>query len=246
MVKYNTDERKNNMKTALVTGGAGGIGEAICRSLAADGYMVYVNYSRSKEKAEALAAEIGGKAVGFDVSDIEAVKTAFSDIGRLDLLVNNAGISEIDLFTSIPYEKAARILNINLKGAMNCARTSLPAMINAKNGCIINISSMWGQCGASCEVDYSASKAGLIGFTKALAKEVAPSGIRVNCVAPGFIMTEMNSRFSQEDLELIREDIPLGIFGEPRHVADAVSFLASEKSEYITGQIIAVNGGMVI
>ena len=234
------------MKTALVTGGAGGIGEAICRTLAADGYMVYVNYSRSKEKAETLAAEIGGKAVGFDVSDIEAVKAAFNDIGRLDLLVNNAGVSEIDLFTSIPYEKAEKILNINLKGAMNCARTALPAMINAKSGNIINISSMWGQCGASCEVDYSASKAGLIGFTKALAKEVAPSGIRVNCVSPGFIMTEMNSRFSQEDLDLIREDIPLGIFGEPRHVADTVAFLASCKAEYITGQIIAVNGGMVI
>lgn len=234
------------MKTALVTGGAGGIGEAICRSLAADGYMVYVNYSKSKENAQKIAAEINGCAIGFDVSDIESVKAALSETGRLELLVNNAGISEIDLFTSIPYEKAEKILNTNLKGAMNCARTALPAMINAKSGNIINISSMWGQCGASCEVDYSASKAGLIGFTKALAKEVAPSGIRVNCVAPGFIMTEMNSRFSQEDLDLIREDIPLGIFGEPRHIADTVAFLASEKAEYITGQVIAVNGGMVI
>ena len=105
---------------------------------------------------------------------------------------------------------------------------------------------MWGQCGASCEVDYSASKAGIIGFTKALAKEVAPSGVRVNCIAPGFIMTEMNSRFSEEDLKLIRDDIPLGIFGEPRHIADAAAFLASEQVEYITGQILAVNGGMVI
>ncbi|MCR5601790.1 MAG: 3-oxoacyl-ACP reductase FabG [Ruminococcus sp.] len=234
------------MKTALVTGGAGGIGEAICRELAADGYMVYVNYSRSREKAEAIAAEINGKALGFDVSDANSVREAFSSVGRLDLLVNNAGISEIDLFTSIPYEKAVRILDVNLKGAMNCARAALPAMINAKSGSIINISSMWGQCGASCEVDYSASKAGLIGFTKALAKEVAPSGVRVNCVAPGFIMTEMNSRFSQEDLDLIHEDIPLGIFGEPRHIADAVAFLASPKAEYITGQILAVNGGMVI
>ena len=234
------------MKTALVTGGAGGIGEAICRELAADGYMVYVNYSRSKQKAEELASEISGRAICFDVSDIESVRNAFEETGRLDLLVNNAGISEIDLFTSISREKAERILDVNLKGAMNCARAALPAMINAKSGNIINISSMWGQCGASCEVDYSASKAGLIGFTKALAKEVAPSGIRVNCVAPGFIMTEMNSRFSQEDLELIREDIPLGIFGEPRHIADAVAFLASPKAEYITGQILAVNGGMVI
>ncbi len=137
-------------------------------------------------------------------------------------------------------------MEVNLIGMMNCTRTFLKGMISRKSGCIINISSMWGQVGASCEVDYSASKAGIIGFTKALAKEVAPSGIRVNCVSPGFIMTEMNSRFSDEDLELIREDIPLGIFGEPRHVADAVSFLASEQAEYITGQILAVNGGMVI
>ena len=137
-------------------------------------------------------------------------------------------------------------METNLIGAMNCARTVLPPMINRKSGCIINISSMWGQVGASCEVDYSASKAGLIGFTKALAKETAPSGIRVNCISPGFIMTEMNSRFSQEDLALIKEEIPLGFFGEPHHVADAVAFLASQQAEYITGQVLAVNGGMII
>lgn len=234
------------MKKALVTGGAGGIGSAICRRLAQDGYSVIINYSRSKEKAGALAAEINGQAIGFDISDIKAVSDAFSEIGRIDLLVNNAGISEIDLFHCIPHEKASQIMAVNLTGAMNCARTVLPDMIRNGAGCIINISSMWGQCGASCEVDYSASKAGLIGFTKALAKEVAPSGIRVNCVAPGFIMTEMNSRFSEEDLALIREDIPLGIFGKPEHIADAVSFLASQQAEYITGQTLAVNGGMVI
>lgn len=234
------------MKKALVTGGAGGIGEAICQRLAADGYFVYVNYAHSAEKAKKIAEDIGGEAVCFDVSDVNAVKEAFGVIGKLDLLVNNAGVSDIDLFTSISQDKADKILNINLKGAMNCARAALPHMINAKSGNIINISSMWGQCGASCEVDYSASKAGMIGFTKALAKEVAPSGIRVNCVSPGFIMTEMNSRFSDEDLELIKEDIPLGIFGEPRHIADAVAFLASGSAEYITGQVLAVNGGMVI
>ena len=234
------------MKKALVTGGAGGIGSAICRRLAQDGYSVIINYSRSKEKAGALAAEINGQAIGFDISDIKVVSDAFSEIGHIDLLVNNAGISEIDLFHCIPHEKASQIMAVNLTGAMNCARTVLPDMIRNGAGCIINISSMWGQCGASCEVDYSASKAGLIGFTKALAKEVAPSGIRVNCVAPGFIMTEMNSRFSEEDLALILEDIPLGIFGKPEHIADAVSFLASQQAEYITGQTLAVNGGMVI
>lgn len=234
------------MKKALVTGGCGGIGEAICKKLANDGYIVYVNYAHSKDKAEKIASEIGGTAVCFDVSDNKAVRSALMDTGFVDLLVNNAGISEIDLFTSISDEKAEEILNINLKGAMNCARAVLPEMIKAKKGNIINISSMWGQCGASCEVDYSASKAGLIGFTKALAKEVAPSGIRVNCIAPGFILTEMNKRFSAEELEMIREDIPLGIFGTPEHVAEAVSFMASDRTEYITGQILAVNGGMVI
>lgn len=234
------------MKKALVTGGSGGIGAAVCEVLANEGYYVYIGYSSSREKAEILAEKIGGEPLKIDVSDTESINSAVKIAGEIDLLVNNAGISEIDLFTSISAEKSSRIMAVNLVGAMELTRKILPAMINRKSGCIINISSMWGEVGASCEVDYSASKAGLIGFTKALAKEVAPSGIRVNCVSPGFIMTEMNSRFSAEDLELIREDIPLGIFGEPRHIADTVAFLASEKAEYITGQIIGVNGGMII
>ncbi|MBQ6944862.1 MAG: 3-oxoacyl-ACP reductase FabG [Ruminococcus sp.] len=234
------------MKKALVTGGSGGIGAAVCETLANEGYYVYIGYSSSREKAEILAEKIGGEPLKIDVSDTESINSAVKIAGEIDLLVNNAGISEIDLFTSISPEKSRRIMNVNLVGAMELTRKILPAMINRKSGCIINISSMWGEVGASCEVDYSASKAGLIGFTKALAKEAAPSGIRVNCVSPGFIMTEMNSRFSAEDLELIREDIPLGIFGEPRHIADTVAFLASEKAEYITGQIIGVNGGMII
>ena len=233
-------------KTALVTGGTGGIGEAVCRRLAADGYTIIINYFHSHEKAAALAEELHGTALCFDVADSEITAEAIRNAGDIDLLVNNAGISEIGLFTHITPEKARRIMDINLWGTMNCSRAVLPSMINRKSGCIINISSMWGQCGASCEVDYSASKAGIIGFTKALAKEAAPSGIRVNCIAPGFIMTEMNNSFSAEDLELIKEDIPLGIFGEPRHIADATAFLASDQAEYITGQILAVNGGMVI
>ena len=233
-------------RTALVTGGSGGIGAAICRRLAADGCLVYVCYSSSQAKAEALAAEIGGKAVKLDVTSPADIEKAAELCGAVDILVNNAGVSEIGLFDSLPADRCRRITEVNLVGAMSCARTFVKPMIARKSGCIVNISSMWGQVGASCEVDYSASKAGLIGFTKALAKEVAPSGIRVNCVSPGFIMTEMNSHFSADDLELIREDIPLGIFGEPRHVADAVAFLVSPQAEYITGQILAVNGGMVI
>ena len=232
-------------KKAVVTGGCGGIGEAICRKLSSDGYFVYVNYAHSKDKAEKLASEIGGEAVCFDVSDKNAVKDFFGRVNA-DLLVNNAGISVIDLFTAVSDEKSQQIMDINLVGTMNCARAALPYMINQKCGNIINITSMWGQCGASCEVDYSASKAGIIGFTKALAKETAPSGIRVNCVAPGFILTEMNKQFSKDELNSILEEIPLGFFGTPKHIADAVCFLASEKSAYITGQVLAVNGGMII
>lgn len=233
-------------KTALVTGGAGGIGQAVCRKLAADGFSVYVGYSSSGSKASGLAEEIGGTALKLDVTDSENISEAVRSCGNIDVLVNNAGVSEIDLFTSIPPEKSQRILAVDLAGTMECTRAFAKGMISRKSGCIVNISSMWGQVGASCEVDYSAAKAGVIGFTKALAKELAPSGIRVNCVSPGFIMTEMNSRFSQEDLDLIRDEIPLGIFGEPRHIADAVAFLCSQSAEYITGQILAVNGGMVI
>ena len=234
------------MKTALVTGGTGGIGQALCRRLAAEGYFVYINYLRAKEKALALAEEISGEALKFDVSSPDEVRAAIAAITPPDLLVNNAGVSEVGLFTSLSDERAASLLAVDLSGTMNCSRAVLPEMIRRKSGNIINISSMWGQVGASCEVDYSAAKAGIIGFTKALAKEVAPSGIRVNCIAPGFIMTEMNARYSEEDLALIRDDIPLGIFGEPRHIADAAAFLASAQSEYITGQGLAVIGGMVI
>mgnify|MGYP004505705409 FL=1 len=234
------------MKKALVTGGSGGIGSAVCRMLSENNYMVYINYYSSEKKAQQLADDIKGIAVKFDVSDRNDVNNAVKSIGHIDLLVNNSGISEINTFDSLSPENADRILNINLKGTLNCSRAVLPDMIRNKSGVIINISSMWGECGASCEVDYSASKAGVIGFTKALAKEVAPSGIRVNCISPGFILTDMNRNFSDEDLKLIKEDIPLGIFGTPENVADSVIFLASEKASFITGQILGVNGGMVI
>lgn len=234
------------MKKALVTGGSGGIGSAVCRMLSENNYMVYINYYSSEKKAQQLADNIKGIAVKFDVSDRNDVNNAVKSIGHIDLLVNNSGISEINTFDSVSPENADRILNINLKGTLNCSRAVLPDMIRNKSGVIINISSMWGECGASCEVDYSASKAGVIGFTKALAKEVATSGIRVNCISPGFILTDMNRNFSDEDLKLIKEDIPLGIFGTPENVADSVIFLASEKASFITGQILGVNGGMVI
>ncbi len=237
-------------KAALVTGGSGDIGQAICRRLSKDGYFVIVNYLHSKESAETLAEEIGGTAVRFDVSDRKETEDAISGLLRkypeTDLLVNNAGVSAIDVFQNLDKNISDRIIGTNLGGTMNCSRAVLPDMIRRKSGVIINISSMWGQCGASCEVDYSASKAGVIGFTKALAKEAGPSGIRVNCVSPGFISTGMNSGFTPGELEDIRNEIPLGIFGKPEHIADAVAFLASDEAGYITGQILAVNGGMVI
>lgn len=233
-------------RKVLVTGGSGGIGAAICRKFAEEGCLVYINYRSSQEKAERIAAETGGIAVRFDVSDADAVRRAISETGAPDVLVNNAGVSEVELFTALTDDRARRLLETDLIGTMNCARAVLPGMIRRHSGCIVNISSMWGEVGASCEVDYSAAKAGVIGFTKALAKEAAPSGIRVNCVSPGFIMTEMNSRYTPDELEAIREEIPLGIFGEPEHVAEAVEFLASERAAYITGQVLGVNGGMVI
>ena len=237
-------------KIALITGGTGGIGQALCREFSKNGYHVIINYAHADGKAQSLAYEISSESAKFDVGDISAVQQSVGRIideyGHIDVLINNAGVSEIGLFTHIPQERYIQIMQTDLMGTMNCARAVLPSMISRKAGNIINISSMWGQCGASCEVDYSAAKAGVIGFTKALAKEVAPSGIRVNCIAPGFIMTEMNARFSPDELDGIREEIPLGIFGEPRHISDCAAFLASNKSEYITGQVIAVNGGMVI
>lgn len=164
-------------KKALITGGAGGIGEAICRKMAEEGYFVFIGYSASEDKANRLAAEIDGEAIKIDVTKYDEIQAAAEKIGYAEVLVNNAGISEIELFTRISAENSRKIMETNLIGAMNCSRIFLSEMISEKRGCIINISSMWGQVGASCEVDYSASKAGMIGFTKALAKEVAPSGL---------------------------------------------------------------------
>ncbi len=243
------------MKTAVVTGGAGGIGAAICEALCRQGYSVIINFCHSKENAEKLAARLcacGYDAVvfGADVSrsnEADAlIDFAFSYGGRLDLLVNNAGVSLRTLFDLTSDEQWRSITDINLTGVFNCSRAAVKHMLSAKNGRIINISSMWGQTGGACEVAYSASKAGVIGLTKALAKELAPSGITVNCICPGVIDTPMMSGFSDEDKSLIAEDIPVGKFGTPEDVANAVAFLASDNSSYITGQVIGVNGGSVI
>lgn len=244
------------MKTALITGASRGIGTACAIALAKCSYNIVLNYNNSEEKALNLAKILADNyavevlCVKADVSDKaqvdEIVKTAIDRFSTIDVLVNNAGVSLEKLFTDTTPDEWDKVISTNLTSVYNVTHAVLPTMISKHSGSIINISSMWGQVGASCEVAYSASKAGVIGLTKALAKEVAPSNIRVNCVAPGVIMTDMMSGFSDEDLALIKEEIPLGDFGTAKNVADTVSFLASDKAQYITGQVIGVNGGMVI
>lgn len=244
----------NNKKTALVTGGAKGIGSAICRALAIDGYKIAINYNSSQTEAVDLKNELSAitevEIFKADVSDSKQVKEMFSVIekvfGGVDVLVNNAGIAGQMLFTDITDEMWQKMINVNLSGAFYCCREALKFMINKKSGRIINIASMWGETGASMEVHYSASKAGLIGLTKALAKEVGLSGVTVNAVSPGVIMTDMMNSFSEADIAVLKDETPLNSLGTAENVADAVSFLASEKADFITGQVISVNGGFVI
>ena len=233
-------------KTALVTGGAGGIGSAVCRALAAQGWQVAVGYYRSEQAARALAEEIGGTAVYADVSRPEEVEAMFRQLGNVDLLVNNAGIAHYGLITDLKYEDWRKLFSVNADGCFLCSRAAIPHMVRQKQGCIINISSMWGQVGASCESAYSATKAAIIGLTKALAKELAPSGVRVNCVAPGVILTPMLKDFSAEELEELRLETPLERLGLPEDVAHCVCYLASEEAGFMTGQVLGLNGGFVI
>ena len=239
-------------KVALVTGGAKGIGSAIVKRLINDGYKVAFTYNSSEEKATALANEFGEscKAYKLDITDSNAVKNVIDDIekdfGEMAVLVNNAGVAEQALFTDITDEMWHKMIETNLSGAFYCCRAVLRYMINRKSGKIINISSIWGETGGSCEVHYSASKSGLIGMTKALAKEVGLSGITVNSVSPGVILTDMTSHFDEDTMNALKEETPLNRIGTPEDVAGAVSFLASKDADFITGQNISVNGGMNI
>ena len=239
-------------KVAFVTGGAKGIGSAIVKRFIKDGYKVAFSYNNSEEKALALANELGEncKAYKLDITDSNTVNTVIEDVektfGEIYVLVNNAGIAEQALFTDITDEMWHKMIETNLSGAFYCSRAVLKFMINRKCGKIINISSIWGETGGSCEVHYSASKAGLIGMTKALAKEVGLSGITVNCVSPGVILTDMTSHFDEETMNELKEETPLNKIGTPEDVAGAVAFLASADADFITGQDLAVNGGMNI
>lgn len=240
-------------KTALVTGAAGGIGQAICEALAEDGCNLALHYSSSGKTAEELckrlSKEYNIEAISFkaDFSDENEVKTlaekVMTHFGRVDILVNNAGIAYQTLFQLADEKKIKDVLDINLMSALSLTKELLPSMISSKWGRIINISSMWGISGASCEVHYSAAKSGLIGFTKALAKEVGPSGITVNCVAPGFIDTKMNGNLDKEAVREIIDCTPVGRAGTGEDVAELVRFLSGEKAEFITGQVISVDGG---
>jgi 3-oxoacyl-[acyl-carrier protein] reductase len=235
---------------ALVTGASRGIGAAAARRLAKDGYTVAVHCHRQTERAQALADEIGGIAVQADLSDFPALDRMAAEVlqrfGRLDLLVNNAGVSVTGLFQDISDADEARLLRVNAAAPMRLTKRVLPAMLHRHSGCIVNIASVWGEVGAACEVQYSASKAAVIGFTRALAKEVGPSGIRVNCVSPGVISTDMNACHSAETMQALAEETPLCRIGTPEDVADAVAFLASDRAKFITGQILPVNGGFSI
>ncbi len=250
-------EKLNNItkKTVLVTGGAKGIGADICRKLALKGYSVAIHYNSSKEQAillkeDLLSLGVDAEIFKADISNSSEVKRMFYSIdvrfGELYGLVNNAGISEQVLFTDITDEIWQKMISVNLSGAFYCSREAVKRMLKNKEGKIVNISSMWGEVGASMEVHYSVVKAGVIGLTKSLAKELGPSGINVNCVSPGVINTDMLRGFSPVDIKNLKDETPLNRIGEPIDIANAVAFLISRNSDFITGQVLSVNGGFVI
>lgn len=244
-----------NGKTAIVTGGARGIGRSISENLAKEGYNVVINYKSSEQNAVELKQKLLSENLSVDVfradvsvaCEVESlIEFAKARFGRIDVLVNNAGMAEIKLFTDITDEDWDRMIRTNLNSVFYCSKHVLKYMLPEKSGKIINISSIWGLIGASCEVHYSVAKAGIIALTRSLAKELAPSNIHVNCVAPGVIDTDMNNGFSEEELRDITSEIPMMKMGLPQDIADAVLFFASDKSNFITGQVLSPNGGSVV
>ncbi len=242
------------MRSVLITGSSRGIGARTARAFAEAGYRVFINYYNSADNAQKLLSELrkltDADCFRADVSDSVQVSEMFRQIekicGGIDVLVNNAGIAQTKLFTELSDQDWNRMIAVNLNSAFFCCRAALPYMIRQHSGRIINVSSMWGQVGGSCEVHYSAAKAGIIGLTKGLAMEEGPSGITVNCVAPGLISTDMTAGLSAQDINALCEDTPVGTAGTPDDIARTVLFLADEKASFITGQVIGVNGGFVM
>ena len=244
-----------NNKTVIITGASKGIGAATAILFAEKGYNVVINYNNSVESARLLQRSLSEN--GYNVIALKAnvtnrkevdlmIKETLYIFGSIDVLINNAGISHQSLFTDISEYDWDNMMNVNLKGVFNCTQAVLPHMIEKKSGKIINMSSIWGITGGSCEVHYSAAKAGIIGFTKALAKELGPSGITVNCIAPGVIDTNMNANLSVDDLNALVEQTPIGRIGTTNEIAATALFLSEPNADFITGQVISPNGGMVI
>ena len=233
-------------KTALVTGGSRGIGAACARALVRDGWRVIVSGKGDSPHGRAAAEAMGAEFIPADVASPGEVEALFAKAGGVDALVCCAGVAHYGLLQDMTDAEWESLFSVNTEGVFFCCRAAIPGMVHRKAGCIITVSSVWGVHGGSCEAAYSASKAALIGLTKALSKELGPSGIRVNCVAPGVIDTDMISHLGEEDRAALAEDTPLGRLGTPEDVAETVAFLASDKAAFLTGQIIGVDGGFAL
>ena len=233
-------------KRVLITGASRGIGEAIARRLSREGYELFLHANSSRERLNALANELGAKAYFADFSVPSEVLRLADEVGEVDVLINNAGIAQTGLFQDLTDAELERLISVDLRAPMDLTRRLIPAMIRRHSGVVVNVSSIWGQTGASMEVAYSAVKAGVLGFTKALAKELAPSGVRVNCVCPGAIRTEMMDAYSEAEINALCDEIPIGRLGTPDEIAECVYFLITDSSSYLTGQILSPNGGLLI
>lgn len=232
------------MSTVMVTGGSRGIGAAVVRRFADAGHKVFFLYEKDHEAAKAVCAETGATGICADVADEQQVLAAFEQSGAVDILVCNAGISLVAPINMMSTQQWDRIFDVNVKGIYHCVNAAMPGFLQKHSGSIVTVSSMWGQVGASCEAAYSATKGAVIALTRALAKELGPSGIRVNCVAPGVILTDMCADVPPEILEELRQETPLERNGRPEDVAQAIEFFAN--AEFVTGQVMGVNGGYVI
>ena len=232
------------MKNIVITGGSRGIGAAAVDLFARQGHRVWFLYEKNHEAAEAVARRTGATALCCDVADGVSVRAAFAKIGSVDVLVCNAGICHTGLLSMMPEEAWDRLFSVNVKGIYHCVNAAMPAFLEKHAGCIVTVSSMWGQVGASCEAAYSATKGAVIALTKALAKELGPSGIRVNCVAPGVILTVMCADVDPQILEEMARETPVERNGTPMDVARAIQYLT--EADFITGQVLPVNGGYVI